>query len=169
MIKQWWEWIIFWFGCFILFFEVEDHPECSLSSFDVQPSLEHSYHSWVCVLLMAFSQNAYFNILKVSENVFPNLKQNFTQTRCSWKSPILNCWKICPASKTCLHSNRHSTVTEQTRTVRFVAFTWGNSLLCCATSGTSLHLCVGVLIQKFGNLMDGPHICVVQWCLIITS
>jgi len=50
------------------------------------------------------------------------LKQNFTQTHCSWKSPILNCWNICRANKTCLHCNKHNTKTKQTRMIRFVAF-----------------------------------------------
>jgi len=39
---------------------------------------------------MVSSQNACFNISEVSENVFPNLKQNFIQTCCSGKSLILN-------------------------------------------------------------------------------
>ena len=58
----------------------------------------------VRVLLMASSPNACFNVSKVSENVFPNLKQNFTQTRCSGNSPILNSRKIRRASKTHVHS-----------------------------------------------------------------
>ena len=38
-----------------------------------------------CVILMVSSPNTCFNVSKVSENVFPNLKQNFTQTCCLWK------------------------------------------------------------------------------------
>ena len=63
------------------------------------------YHSRVCVLLMASSQNPCFNISKVSENVFPNLKQNIIQTCCLGKSLILNRRKIRRASKTRVHSN----------------------------------------------------------------
>jgi len=50
--------------------------------------------------------------MKVSKNVFSNMKQNFTQTHCSKKSPIINCWKICQASKTHVQSNRHGTRTK---------------------------------------------------------
>jgi hypothetical protein len=97
------------------------------------------------------------NVSEVPENVFPNLKQYFTQTRCSWKSPILNHWRIRQASKTHVHSNRRSTMTKQTRMIRFVAFAYGNLLLHSATSGTSLHHRVGPLIQKLGNFMDWLH------------
>jgi len=51
------------------------------------------------------------------------LKQNFTQTHCSWKLPIRNCWNIRWASKTRLHCSKHSTKTKQTRMIQFVAFT----------------------------------------------
>jgi hypothetical protein len=73
------------FWMFPTLFYVEGRPECSLPSTAVQPSLKHLYHSWVCVLLVALSANTHFNILKVSQNVFPNWKQNFTQTHCSSK------------------------------------------------------------------------------------
>lgn len=66
-----------------------------ISSIEIWSSLEHLCHLWVCVLLMALSPDTCFNILKVSEIVFPNLKQNFTKTHCSWKPPNLNCSKIC--------------------------------------------------------------------------
>jgi hypothetical protein len=36
--------------------------------------------------------------------------------------------------------------------IRFVAFAYRNSLLCSATSGTSLHLCIGMLFQKMDTL-----------------
>jgi hypothetical protein len=45
-------------------------------------------------------------------------------------------------------------MSKQTRTIRFVEFTQGNPLLRSATGGTSLHLRVGALIQKFGNFTD---------------
>jgi len=67
---------------FPTFFYVEGLLECSLPSTEVWSSFKHLYHSWVCVLLMALSTNTHFNILKVSENVFPNQKQNFMQTHC---------------------------------------------------------------------------------------
>ena len=105
------------------FFYVEGHPKSIPSSNKVWPSLKHLYHSWVCVLLMASSPKACFNILKVSENVFLNLKQNFIQTCCSWKSPTLNHRNIHRASMTCIHCNRHSTKTKQIRMIQFVAFT----------------------------------------------
>jgi len=76
----------------------------------------------VCVLIMASSPNACFNILKVSKNVFPNLKQNFTLAHCSWKSPVLICWKIHWASKICIHSIRHSTMTKLSRMIQFLSF-----------------------------------------------
>jgi len=63
---------------FPTFYDVEGRLECSLSSTEVQPSFKHLYHSWVFVLLMALTANTRFNVLKVSENVFPNWKQNFT-------------------------------------------------------------------------------------------
>jgi hypothetical protein len=46
------------------------------------------------------------------------------------------------------------TMSKQTRTIQFVEFAQGNPLLRSATGGTSLHLRVGVLIQKFGNFTD---------------
>jgi hypothetical protein len=140
-LKQQLEWITcrtFWM--FPTFFDVEVRPECSLSSTEVCPSL-HLYHSGICVQLMPLSTNAHFNILKVSEN-------------CSRKSPIHNCWKICQASKTHVHSNRNSTMTKQTRTIQLVAFTWGNSLLNSTISGTLLHLHIGAPIQNFGKCTD---------------
>ena len=97
-------------------------PEHSLSSIDARPSLERLFHSWVCVVLIASTPNALFNTSKAPENVLPNMKQNFTETRCLWKSPILNRRKIRCASKTLVHSNRRSTMAKQTRTIRFVAF-----------------------------------------------
>jgi hypothetical protein len=121
---------------------------------EVRPSFKRLYHSRVCVVLMASSPNTYFNISKVSENVFSTLQPNFTQKCCSWKSPILNSWKIHRANKTHVHSNRHSTMTKQTRTIRFVVIAYGNPLQWSATSGISLHLGVGTIIQKFGNSMD---------------
>jgi len=76
---------LFW--CFLNFFKVESHPECSVPSIEVRPSLKCVYHSWVCVLLMTLFPKVCFNILKVSKNVFLNLKQNFTQTCCSFFIP----------------------------------------------------------------------------------
>jgi len=102
------------FWIFPTFYDAEGRLECSLSSTEVPPSFKHLYHSLVCVLLMAFSVNAHFNILKVSENVFPNWKQNFTQTHYQSKSPILNCWKTHQASKTYFHSKRNNAITKQT-------------------------------------------------------
>jgi hypothetical protein len=42
----------------------------------------------VCVLPMALSPKAVVSISCFSDAVFPNLKQNFTQTRCYFKSTI---------------------------------------------------------------------------------
>jgi hypothetical protein len=53
-------------------------PERSMSSTELWPSLKRLYHSWVCVLLMASFQNACFNILKDSENDFPNFHTKHT-------------------------------------------------------------------------------------------
>jgi hypothetical protein len=90
MVKWLLEWFTSWtFGMFSSFSNVKGCPEHSMST-EVQPSLKRLYHLWVCVRLMASSPKACFNILKVSRTVYPNLKQNFTQTRCSWKSPSLN-------------------------------------------------------------------------------
>ena len=49
---------------------------------------------------------------------------NLTQTRCSWKSPVPNRWKIGRASKVRVHSNTNSTVSKQIRPIRFVAVTY---------------------------------------------
>jgi hypothetical protein len=68
---------------FSSFFDVEGHPEHSLSSTELRPSLKHLYHSGVWILLIVSSPNACLNVSEVPENVFPNLKQYFTQTRCS--------------------------------------------------------------------------------------
>jgi len=35
---------------FSSFFDVEVYPEDSLFATEVQPSLKHLYHSWVCVI-----------------------------------------------------------------------------------------------------------------------
>lgn len=145
------------FFIFSSFFGVEGCPEHSLYTTEVWPSLKSLYHLWVCVLLMTLSPNASFNISNVSESICPNLEQNFTKTRCSIKSHILNCRKMCRASKICIHSNTHSTMIKQTRMIWCVAFTKGNQLLCSTTSGTSLHLHFGMLIQKFRNFTDCLH------------
>ena len=66
--------------------------------------------------------NAWFDISKAFENLFPNLKQNCTETGCSWISPISNRRKLRPASRTRVYSNRHNTMPTHNRTIQFVAF-----------------------------------------------
>ena len=113
MVKWQLEWITFQtFWMFSSFFDVESYPEHSLSSIIFVKLM-------VSCLLMASFPNGCFNIVNVSENIFPNLKQNFTPTHFSWRSPILNCWKICQGRKTCLHPNRYSTMTKQTQSIQF--------------------------------------------------
>jgi hypothetical protein len=56
------------------------------SSTDVTPLLNSENRSNVSVLLIVSSQQAYFNISKVSVAVFPSLKRNLMNTRCSLKS-----------------------------------------------------------------------------------
>ena len=63
-------------GCFLHFFMLKVILKVHCPQLKHWPSLKCLYHSWVCVLLMASSPNACFNILKVSKNIFPNLKQN---------------------------------------------------------------------------------------------
>ena len=60
-----------------------------LLTIEVLPYLKRWYHPWHCVRLKQSSPKACCNIWKVSVKVFPNLKQNLTQTRCSSRSLIL--------------------------------------------------------------------------------
>lgn len=64
------------FWMFSSFFYAHGRPECSLSSTEVGPPLKPLYHSRVCILLMALSLYACFNILKVSQTVFSNFHTN---------------------------------------------------------------------------------------------
>jgi hypothetical protein len=54
---------------------------------------------------MASLPNTCFNMSNISKNIFPNLKQNFTQTCCSWKSPFRNHYIINWTSKICILFN----------------------------------------------------------------
>jgi hypothetical protein len=49
---------------------VDGHPECSLSSADIHPSLKHLYHKKVLLWLMALSPKASCGIQWVSAAVF---------------------------------------------------------------------------------------------------
>jgi len=91
--------------------------ESLLFSIKIRPSLKCLYYSWVCVLIMASSSIACFNISKVCKYVFPNVKQNFTQTHFSSKLPIPSHFKICRPNKTLIRSNRQNIITKQTRTI----------------------------------------------------
>jgi len=131
------------------FFDAEDCPVRLVSSTEVWLSLKRFYLSWVFVLLMASSPNACFNISKVSENAFPNLKQNFTQHVAHENHTLLIAEK---SAKQAWHAfPLIDTMSKHTRTIRFVKFAQGNR-------GISLHLHVGALIQKFGNFTDWLHI-----------
>jgi len=82
---------------------------------------------------MASSPNNCFNISKVSENVFPNLTQNFTQTHCQF----LIAENFTEQEIHAFTLNRHSTMTKQTRMIRFMALAQGRSLLRNTTGRSS--------------------------------
>ena len=120
MVKWQLEWNTFQiFWMFSSFLNVEGRPECSVPSIEIWLSLKCTCHSWVCVLLRALSPNVCFNVLKVSEKVFLNFETKFHTNMLL----ILNPWKICPANKISVLSNRHSTMTKQIRMIWFVALT----------------------------------------------
>jgi hypothetical protein len=64
----------FFLNVFFIFCAV---GRCERSLFSVGPSLKHLYYSWVCVLIMASFSVACFNVSKVCEYVFPNVKTKF--------------------------------------------------------------------------------------------
>ena len=68
--------------------DVEGHPDLGSSSMDVLPDLKHWYHSWHCVQLNTILSISLLQHLKSLLKLFPNLKQNLTQMRCSSRSLI---------------------------------------------------------------------------------
>jgi hypothetical protein len=63
----------------------DGHPVRSSSLVVVWPFLERLDQSWVCIWPKFLSSEACINIWCVSAAVFPSLKPNFIQTRCSLK------------------------------------------------------------------------------------
>jgi hypothetical protein len=68
--------------------EGRTEPSESSTSTEVSPRLNRENRSKVCVLPMALSPKAVFVISCLSGAVFPSLRQNFKQMRCSFKSAI---------------------------------------------------------------------------------
>jgi hypothetical protein len=61
----------------------EGWPECSLSSPEVSKRLNQENRSKICVIPMALSSAAVLRISCISNAVFPNCQQTFTQLHCS--------------------------------------------------------------------------------------
>jgi hypothetical protein len=138
------------FGCFLHFFMLKVIlkvycPQLKFGPlYNICTTHRFALNSWLCpqTLILTFWKS-----LKMFSLIWnkPSHKHIAQENYCR---------KICQASKTHIHSNRNRTMTKQTRTIQFVAFAWGNSLLNSTTSGTLLHLHVGVPIQKFRKCTD---------------
>src|SRR5277367_3774595 len=110
------------------------------------------------VLLMDSSPKACVNICTVSVKLFPNLKQNLTQTRCSFKTSIFTHSKYRKQVHTRLHSKRRGVViTHHTRSTVSL-HERGNSPLQSAASRFTM--CAGnrALFRKFRYFPDSPRI-----------
>ena len=136
-------------------FDIDGRPEHRSSSTKVWPSLKCFHHSYICVLHMASSLNAIFNISNVSVTDFPI----FTKIRCSWKTFIFLSRENRQMRQTCDHIKKHSTMTKQDRAMQFTRRSLSNSLLESSTCHAPLGRRNGGLFWMFGNFPDSPCIC----------
>lgn len=82
---------------------VEGRCDCLQTSTELFSCMNQEHHWKVCVLLMVLSLKAVFCISRVSDSVFPSLKQNLTQMCCSFKSAITKSWIALDT-----HKNKHT-------------------------------------------------------------
>jgi len=109
-----------------------------------------SLPSWICYQTFAL-------IFQMSMENFPNLKQNLTQTRCSWISDILKQQKNRHTHQTLVYSSKHNTKPKQDRMMLLVSNDSWRSPLACATCMIVLHGCILLPLAsryKSGRVLD---------------
>jgi hypothetical protein len=125
-----------------------------LSSVEVRPSLKCLYHCMGLCSTHGFIPKHLFLTFQKSPQMFSLIWNKILHKHVAYENHLFSFTEKFAQQARRVHSNRQSAMIKQTRMIWIVAFALGNSLLCSATSGTLLQLCLGTLIQNFGSFME---------------